>query len=78
MQAQVGERPEKKNQPLRHRKDVRHPRRKNPEKNGVCDQYRNADRGIEQDSHAQIPAVRINLWNKKIIYAFLPGKYLFT
>jgi hypothetical protein len=78
MQAQVGKRPAKKDQPLGHRKDARHPPREGPEKNGVCDQERNSDRGIEEDSHAQVPVVRINLWNKTIIYAFPGKKDLFT
>jgi hypothetical protein len=73
MEAEVGERPEKKDQPLGRREAVRHPRRERPEKNGVCDQQRDSDRGIDEDSHAELPADHISVWNKWIIYTF-PGQ----
>ena len=53
MEAEVGQRPEKKDQPLGRREAARHPRRKPPEKNGVCDQQRDTDGGIKEDSHAE-------------------------
>jgi hypothetical protein len=78
MQAEVGERPEKKDQSLDHREAARHQRREFPEKNGVCDQHWDSDRGIEKDSHAKVPVDTINIWNEKIIRTFTIKNNLFT
>jgi hypothetical protein len=78
MEAEVGEPPEQKDQPLGRREAARHPRRKPTEKNGVCDQQRDTDRGIEEDSHAEIPVDDITIWNKMIILVFPVQNNLFT
>jgi hypothetical protein len=78
MEAEVGEPPEQNDQPLGPRETARHPRWKPTEKNGVCDQQRDTDRGIEEDSHAEIPVDDITIWNKMIILVFPVQINIFT
>jgi len=56
MQAEVGKRPEKEDQPLGRRQLPRQPRRERPKENGVCNQQRNPDQGIKEYSQTENPA----------------------
>jgi hypothetical protein len=58
MQAEVSDRPEKKNQVLGRREAAREARRKRTEKNGVYDQERKSYRRIKEYPHADVPANR--------------------
>lgn len=61
METEVGQRSEKKDQSLCRREAVRHPGREPPKKNGVCDQQGDSDRGIDEDSHAEVPVDHISV-----------------